>query len=261
MMRFTQPLIRASLALLIGTAIVAHAQAGEALATVEKNGVLKIGLEGTYPPFSFADENGALAGFEVELAKAIAKQLGVEAKLQPTKWDGILAALESKRLDVVINQVTISEERRKKYDFSTPYTVSGIQALVLKRKAEALNIRSAKDLAGKKVGVGLGTNYEQWLRAEVPEADVRTYEDDPTKFADLRNGRIDAILVDRLAALEYAQKAKDTVLAGEAFSRLESGVALRKGEPSCSRPSTRPWRHSRPTAPWPGCRRSISALT
>ncbi|MGE8043914.1 cystine ABC transporter substrate-binding protein [Pseudomonas monteilii] len=231
MMRFTQPLIRASLALLIGTAIVAHAQAGEALATVEKNGVLKIGLEGTYPPFSFADENGALAGFEVELAKAIAKQLGVEAKLQPTKWDGILAALESKRLDVVINQVTISEERRKKYDFSTPYTVSGIQALVLKRKAEALNIRSAKDLAGKKVGVGLGTNYEQWLRAEVPEADVRTYEDDPTKFADLRNGRIDAILVDRLAALEYAQKAKDTVLAGEAFSRLESGVALRKGEP------------------------------
>ncbi|MDO7912186.1 cystine ABC transporter substrate-binding protein [Pseudomonas sp. 22-AL-CL-001] len=231
MMRFTQPLIRASLALLIGTAIVAHAQAGEALATVEKNGVLKVGLEGTYPPFSFADENGALAGFEVELAKAIAKQLGVEAKLQPTKWDGILAALESKRLDVVINQVTISEERRKKYDFSTPYTVSGIQALVLKRKAEALNIRSAKDLAGKKVGVGLGTNYEQWLRAEVPEADVRTYEDDPTKFADLRNGRIDAILVDRLAALEYAQKAKDTVLAGEAFSRLESGVALRKGEP------------------------------
>jgi len=231
MMRFTQPLIHASLALLIGTAVVAHVQAGEALATVEKNGVLKVGLEGTYPPFSFADENGALAGFEVELAKAIAKQLGVEAKLQPTKWDGILAALESKRLDVVINQVTISEERRKKYDFSTPYTVSGIQALVLKRKAEALNIRSAKDLAGKKVGVGLGTNYEQWLRAEVPEADVRTYEDDPTKFADLRNGRIDAILVDRLAALEYAQKAKDTVLAGEAFSRLESGVALRKGEP------------------------------
>lgn len=231
MMRFTQPLIRASLALLIGTAVVGQAQAGEALAAVEQRGELRVGLEGTYPPFSFVDENGALAGFEVELAKAIAKQLGVEAKLQPTKWDGILAALESKRLDVVINQVTISEERRKKYDFSTPYTVSGIQALVLKRKADALNIRSAKDLADKKVGVGLGTNYEQWLRAEVPEADVRTYEDDPSKFADLRNGRIDAILVDRLAALEYAQKAKDTVLAGEAFSRLESGVALRKGEP------------------------------
>ena len=69
----------------------------------------------------------------------------------------------------------------------------------------------------------------------MPTADVRTYEDDPSKFADLRNGRIDAILIDRLAALEYVQKtAKDkkpTALAGEKFSKLESGVALRKGEP------------------------------
>ena len=77
----------------------------------------------------------------------------------------------------------------------------------------------------------MGTNYEQWVKQDVPKADVRTYSDDPSKFADLRNGRIDAILIDRLAALEYAKKAKDTQLAGDAFSRLESGVALRKGEP------------------------------
>lgn len=65
----------------------------------------------------------------------------------------------------------------------------------------------------------------------MPTADVRTYEDDPTKFQDLRVGRIDAILIDRLAALEYARKAKDTTAAGEPFSRQEAGVALRKGEP------------------------------
>ena len=132
---------------------------------------------------------------------------------------------------MVVNQVTISDERKKKYDFSEPYTVSGIQALVLKKKEKDLNIKSAADLAGKKVGVGLGTNYEQWVKANVPTADVRTYEDDPTKFQDLRVGRTDAILIDRLAALEYAKKAKDTVAAGDAFSRLESGIALRKGEP------------------------------
>jgi cystine transport system substrate-binding protein len=119
--------------------------------------------------------------------------------------------------------------RTKKYDFSEPYTVSGIQALVLTKNKDT--IKTAQDLAGKKVGVGLGTNYEQWVKQDVPKAEVRTYEDDPSKFADLRNGRIDAILIDRLAALEYAQKAKDTELAGDAFSRLESGVALRKGEP------------------------------
>lgn len=65
----------------------------------------------------------------------------------------------------------------------------------------------------------------------MPGADIRTYDDDPTKFADLNNGRTDAILIDRLAALEYAKKAPKTVAAGEAFSRQEAGVALRKGEP------------------------------
>ncbi|AMK33485.1 Cystine ABC transporter [Pseudomonas putida] len=234
MTKFAKPLLNASLALLLGTGLLGQAFAGEQLKTIQEKGVINVGLEGTYPPFSFQDENGKLTGFEVELSELLAKELGVKAKVQPTKWDGILAALESKRLDVVINQVTISEERKKKYDFSEPYTVSGIQALVLKGSDNEKNIKTAADLAGKKVGVGLGTNYEQWVKQDVPTADVRTYEDDPTKFADLRNGRIDAILIDRLAALEYVQKtAKDkkpTALAGEKFSKLESGVALRKGE-------------------------------
>ena len=228
---FTKRILGVGAGILLGASLLGQAIAGEQLQTIKDKGVINVGLEGTYPPFSFVDENGKLTGFEVELSEALAKELGVKAKVQPTKWDGILAALESKRLDVVVNQVTISDERKKKYDFSKPYTVSGIQALILKKKAADLNINAAADLADKKVGVGLGTNYEQWVKQAVPKADVRTYEDDPSKFADLRNGRIDAILIDRLAALEYAQKAKDTELAGAAFSRLESGVALRKGEP------------------------------
>ena len=228
---FAKPLLNASLALLLGCGLLGQAFAGEQLKTIQEKGVINVGLEGTYPPFSFVDESGKLAGFEVELSEALAKALGVKVKLQPTPWDGILAALQSKRLDVVVNQVTISDERKAKYDFSQPYTVSGIQALVLKKNLEKLNINGASDLADKKVGVGLGTNYEQWVKQEVPKADVRTYNDDPAKFQDLRVGRIDAILIDRLAALEYAQKAKDTALAGAAFSRLDSGIALRKGEP------------------------------
>ena len=224
-------LLVGSLGLALSAGLLGQAVAGEQLQKIKDAGVINVGLEGTYPPFSFVDADGKLAGFEVEFSEALAKELGVKVKLQPTKWDGILAALESKRLDAVINQVTISEERKKKYDFSEPYTVSGIQALVLTKKAAELNIKSAADLAGKKVGVGLGTNYEQWVKANVPTADVRTYEDDPTKFQDLRVGRIDAILIDRLAALEYAKKAKDTTAAGEAFSRQEAGIALRKGEP------------------------------
>ncbi len=220
-----------SLGLALSAGLLGQAVAGEQLQKIKDAGVINVGLEGTYPPFSFVDADGKLAGFEVEFSEALAKELGVKVKLQPTKWDGILAALESKRLDAVINQVTISEERKKKYDFSEPYTVSGIQALVLTKKAAELNIKSAADLAGKKVGVGLGTNYEQWLKDNQPKAIIKTYDDDPTKFQDLRVGRIDAILIDRLAALEYAKKAKDTTAAGEAFSRQEAGIALRKGEP------------------------------
>ncbi|KAB0564986.1 cystine ABC transporter substrate-binding protein [Pseudomonas palleroniana] len=222
-------LLVGTLGLALGAGWMGQAVAGEQLNTIKKAGEIKIGLEGTYPPFSFVDESGKLSGFEVELSEALAKELGVKVKLQATPWDGILAALESKRLDAVVNQVTISEERKKKYDFSKPYTVSGIQALTLKKNVDT--IKSADDLAGKKVGVGLGTNYEQWLKDNQPKAIIKTYNDDPTKFQDLRIGRTDAILIDRLAALEYAKKATDTAAAGPAFSRQEAGIALRKGEP------------------------------
>ncbi|WP_426118477.1 cystine ABC transporter substrate-binding protein [Pseudomonas sp. DSP3-2-2] len=219
-----------TLSLVLGSGLIGQAVAGDQLQKIKDSGTINVGLEGTYPPFSFVDESGKLAGFEVEFSEALAKELGVKAKLQPTPWAGILAALESKRLDVVINQVTISEERKKKYDFSTPYTISGIQALV--QKKDAGKFEKAASLTGKKVGVGLGTNYEQWLKENVPGAVVKTYDDDPTKYQDLRVGRIDAILVDRLAALELVSKTKDSLaVSGEPFSRQESGIALRKGEP------------------------------
>ncbi|MBC9248866.1 cystine transporter subunit [Pseudomonas alcaligenes] len=219
-----------SLSLLLGSSLIAPASAADLLDEIKAKGAIQVGLEGTYPPFNYQDENGQLTGFEVDFANALAKQLGVKAEFQPTKWDGILAALESKRLDVVINQVTISEERKQKYDFSTPYTVSGIQALT--SKADGDSIKSAADLAGKKVGVGLGTNYEQWLKDNVPQADIRTYDDDPTKLQDLNVGRIDAILVDRLAAFEIVEKTGGRLaVAGDAFSRQEAGIALRKGNP------------------------------
>ena len=145
---------------------------------VKERGTLLVGLEGTYPPFSFQGDDGKLTGFEVEFAQQLAKHLGVEASL----------------------------------------------------KGNEGTIKTAADLKGKKVGVGLGTNYEEWLRQNVQGVDVRTYDDDPTKYQDLRVGRIDAILVDRLAALDLVKKTNDTLaVTGEAFSRQESGVALRKG--------------------------------
>lgn len=219
-----------AVALSAGVASHAFAASENLLSKIKQRGTLIVGLEGTYPPFSFQGEDGKLTGFEVEFAESLAQHMGVKAKLSPTKWDGMLAALESKRIDVVINQVTISPERQKKYDFSTSYTVSGIQ--VLTKKGNEGEFSTPDALKGKKVGVGLGSNYEQWLRANEPGVDIRTYDDDPTKYQDLRVGRINAILVDRLAALDLVKKTGNTLaVAGKPFARQESGVALRKNNP------------------------------
>ncbi|MDR2080375.1 MAG: cystine ABC transporter substrate-binding protein [Campylobacteraceae bacterium] len=203
--------------------------ADNSLKNIQKAGQITVGLEGTYPPFSFQNDKGELSGFEVEFAQALAKELGVKANITPGKWDGLLASLESKRVDVVINQVTITEERKKKYNFSTPYTYSGIQILTKKENAD--KYKSAADLSGKKVGVGLGSNYEQYLRENTKGVDIRTYDDDPTKYQDLNIGRTDAILIDRIAALDLISKT-DGVLAlgGEPLSKQEAGVTVRKSD-------------------------------
>jgi cystine transport system substrate-binding protein len=192
---------------------------------IKASGTLRVGLEGTYPPFNFQDKSGQLAGFEVDFAKALAAQLGLKPQFSPAPFAGLLGALESGRVDVVINQITITPERQAKYDFSEPYTVSGIQIIKLKATP---GLDKPEDLSGKKVGVGLGTNYEQWARTNVPKADIRTYDDDPTKYQDLRAGRIDAVLNDRLVAADFVKSSPEFVASGMPFAAQGSGVAMKK---------------------------------
>ena len=192
---------------------------------IKASGTLRIGLEGTYPPFNFQGSDGQLTGFEVDFAKALAEQLGLKPEFRPAPFAGLLGALESGRVDVVINQITITPDRKAKYDFSEPYTVSGIQIITLIAKPGPTK---PDELAGKKVGVGLGTNYEQWLRANVPTADVRTYDDDPTKYQDLKAGRIDAVLNDRLVAADFIKTSPEFVASGPPFAAQGAGVAMKK---------------------------------
>jgi cystine transport system substrate-binding protein len=208
----------------------ASAGKADSYAAIKQRGVLNIGLEGTYPPFGYQDESGALVGFDVEIAKAVAERMGLKAKFLPSKWEGILAALETGRFDVVVNQVTISDERRKAYDFSEPYTYSGLQLIV--RKDKAGQIKGPEDLAGKRVGVLLGTNHEQWLKDHTPKADIRTYEDDATRNQELLVGRIDAVLNDRLIVGSVVkQYGGQLVAAGEPLSQEREAIAIKKGNP------------------------------
>ena len=208
-------------------AFLPAAAMAQSLEEIRERGTLLIGLEGTYPPFNYQDASGELVGFEVDLANALAEKLGVEPEFQPTKWDGLLAALQSSRLDVVINQVTVTEERQQTFDFTDPYTVSGIQ--IIATPATAAEIKGPEDLAGRPVGVVLGTTYEEWLRENVPDADIRTYDDDPTRNQDLRAGRIDAILNDRLIVASLVEQFSGQIVAvGEPFATQEQAIAVAK---------------------------------
>lgn len=206
------------------------AQQPSLLDQIKERGSLRIGVEGTYPPFNYTDEQGNLVGFEIDFAKAVAGELGVEAEFVPTKWDGMLAGLDSSRFDAIMNQVTITPARQEKYDFTQPYTISGIQIITTRNRAETLT--TPESLNGHAVGVGLGSNYEQWLRENAPGADVRTYDDNVASLQDLRVGRLDALLNDRLMA-GYLLRQSDgaVVAAGEPFSQQRMGIAIRKDNP------------------------------
>ena len=99
--------------------------ADTSLSKVMDAGVLTVGTEGTYRPFTYHEGgSGALTGYDVEVVEAVAAELGVKVKFEETQWDGIFPGLEAGRFDVIANQVTATPERVEKYDFSTPYTVS-----------------------------------------------------------------------------------------------------------------------------------------
>ena len=119
----------------------------DSLQKIKDSGVLRIGTEGTYAPYSYHDENGDLTGFDVEIAELVAERLGVKPEFIETKWDAMIAGLDADRFDIIANQVGITEEREEKYDFSEPYTyIHG--ALIVAKDNDT--IKSFDDIKGKK---------------------------------------------------------------------------------------------------------------
>lgn len=142
--------------------IVSAEEADDELARIQEEGVLKVGVEGTYPPITYHDEDGNLTGFDVEVAEAIGKKLGVKVEFTESEWDSLLAAIDSGRIDTVINAVSITEERQEKYDFTEPY-VSLYRNVIVKGDNDS--IKSLEDLDGTKVAENITTEYAEQLEA------------------------------------------------------------------------------------------------
>jgi L-cystine transport system substrate-binding protein len=202
--------------------------AQSALDQIKSAGVLRIGTEGTYAPFTFHDSTGALVGFDVEIGREIAERLGVEAQFVEGPWDGLIAGIDANRYDVVINQVGITEERQAKYDFSEPYIASKA-ALVVRGDNE--EIKSFEDLAGKRSAQTLTSNYAQL--AQEYGAEVVGTEGFDQSIALVLQGRADATINDSLSFLDFKKQQPDAnvkIVATEADADF-SGVLLAKGKP------------------------------
>jgi L-cystine transport system substrate-binding protein len=202
--------------------------AGANLDQIKQAGVLKVGTEGTYAPFTYHDASGALAGFDIEIAKAIAEKLGVKAEFLEGKWDGLIAGLDANRYDAVINEVGITDARKAKYDFSDPYIASKAVLIV---RGDNADIKNFADLKGKKAAQSLTSNFAQL--AETNGAELVGTDGFDQSIQLLLTGRADATINDSLSFLDFKKHKPDAdvKIAAQEQNADYSGVIVRKGDP------------------------------
>lgn len=199
------------------------------LAAIQKAGALRIGTEGTYAPFSYHDSSNQLVGFDVDIGRAIAKQLGVKPDFIEGKWDGLIAGLNANRYDVVINQVGITPERQAKFDFSKPYISSKAVLIV---RSDNDSIKGFDDIKGKRSANTLTSNFGKL--AEKHGAEVVPVQGFNEAISLLTSGRVDATINDYLSFLDFKKQqpqAAVKIVASDASAEYsQSGVLMRKDQ-------------------------------
>jgi ABC-type amino acid transport substrate-binding protein len=174
--------------------------AGRSLADIKASGVIKIGVEGTFPPFSYRD-GGKLIGYDVDLAAVLFKKLDIKEEFVDTQWSGVVLALLSGRFDIIMSSLSYTKERMEKVAYSIPYADSSLALLV--RAADAGKIKSLDDLSGRPIGLKAGTPEE----VKAPEfskkaaaakgagfSAVKTFDADPPAFLALAQGTVDGVI-------------------------------------------------------------------
>ncbi len=212
------------LAALVLTACGAPAGNGEN--PVKAAGVLRVGTEGVYSPFSYHDPaTGQLTGYDVDVARAVGEKLGVNVEFVETPWDSIFAALEANRFDVVANQVTITPERQQKYDLSEPYSIG--EGVIVTRTDDT-SITSLEDLKGKVSAQSTTSNWADVAR--IAGARVESVEGFAQAATLLNQGRVDATINDSIAVYAYLAETGDTSIkiAAQTGEKSEQGFAARK---------------------------------
>ncbi len=218
-------------ALLTSLALVSGVAKADKLDDIKKVGTVRIAVFDSNPPFGFIDpQTKKLAGYDVDIAHAIASDLGVKLELRPTNPANRIPLLSSKKIDLIAANFTVTDERAKQVDFSIPYFATG-QKFIARKGV----LTHPDDIAKLRIGADKGTVQEITLRDRYPTTKVISYDDTPLAFAALRNGNVQAItqddakLVGLLANVPEAQKA-DFEISPFSITREYQAVAVTKGE-------------------------------
>ena len=210
----------------------AAANSDSKLAAIKKAGTIVVGTSGDYPPYEFHGEvNGKdeIIGFDIEIAKQIAKDLGVKLVIKDMKFDALLASLDTNKVDFVMAGMTPTQERAQSVDFSKVY-YTAIQKIVVRAKDKG-SIKSVDILKNKNIAVQKGSIQEGIAKDQLPNSKAISLPKISDEVLQLKNSKVDALIVEAPVAEAYVANNKDLAVADITLKGEDTGsaVAVKKG--------------------------------
>ena len=202
----------------------ASTSAAAELTTVEA-GKLTMATNATFPPYEMTTDSGEIEGIDVDTAKAIAEKLGLELQIDDMDFDAALLSVQQGKADIVMAGVTVTDERKAVMDFSDSYA-TGIQSIIV---PEGSDITSPDDLAGKKIGTQRGTTGYIYCSDDFGDDAVVAYDDGLTAVQALKNGQVDAVVIDNAPATEYVAANPGLVILDTSYAEEDYAIGLAKG--------------------------------
>ena len=202
----------------------ASTSAAAELTTVEA-GKLTMATNATFPPYEMTTDSGEIEGIDVDTAKAIAEKLGLELQIDDMEFDAALLSVQQGKADIVMAGVTVTDERKAVMDFSDSYA-TGIQSIIV---PEGSDITSPDDLAGKKIGTQRGTTGYIYCSDDFGDDAVVAYDDGLTAVQALKNGQVDAVVIDNAPATEYVAANPGLVILDTSYAEEDYAIGMAKG--------------------------------
>lgn len=202
---------------------------GAAVAKIKEAGELVLLTNAQFPPYEYLGDDNQPTGVDIEIAQKIADALGVKLTVVDMDFDGLVPALNGGKGDFIAAGYTITEERAQSVDFSDEYATSNQMVIVTKDDPKVAGA-TPEDLAGKTIGVQLGTTGDLFVSDEVDGATVKQYKSAIEAGMDLANGKLDAVVVDKLPAQSIVANNDALMVYDDVLTTEQYAMAVRKGE-------------------------------